>query len=183
MLGITNPLRVGNLMKTEEKHVLSYKNVIFMSSLAGLLGLLAIPSWSRLRDEDRVINAKRQAEVLGYQVFEIYRDASTPRAPESSSPRSPASAGTGLEVEDANAQSPEAEPVQFREAGSIGNDPWGQPYRYKILDNVGEQMRVQIWSAGPNRSFETKDDPGVAAETYRGDDVGVLLTLNQRPSE
>lgn len=173
MLDITNPLRIGNLMKTKENQKLSYKNLVFMSSLAGLMGFMAVPSWTRQRDEDRVVNAKRHAEVLGYQVFEIYREAAINTRPGvSNSSRTPASVAPV-----------EGEPLNFREAGSIGNDPWGQPYRYKILSVQDKQMRVQIWSAGPNKLFETDDKAGVAAESYTGDDVGVVLSMSHRPVE
>ncbi|WP_413289672.1 hypothetical protein [Bdellovibrio sp. HCB337] len=160
-------------MKTQENQKLSYKNIIFMSSLAGLLGFLAIPSWTRQREEDRLINAKRHAEVLGYQVFEIYREASRSAVTaEMVSSRSPASMRTTG-----------GDSLNFRDAGSIGNDPWGQPYRYKILSANADQLKVQIWSAGPNKAFETKDDPGTPADSYIGDDVGIILALSQRPVE
>lgn len=166
-------MRVGNLMKSQENHDLNYKNIILMSSLVGLIGLMTIPSWTRQRDEDRLVNAKRHAEVLGYQVFEIYREASqTPIASEIINSRSPASLRTTG-----------GGPLNFREAGSIGNDPWGQPYRYKILSAYGDQLKVQIWSAGPNKAFETKDEPGAAADIYVGDDVGIVLALSDRPIE
>ena len=144
-----------------------------MCSLVGLLGLLVVPSWTRQREEDRVINAKRHAEVLGYQVFEIYREAShTVTATEIVNSRSPASVRTTG-----------GETLNFRDAGSIGNDPWGQPYRYKILSALGDQLKVQIWSAGPNKAFETKDEPGSAADNYVGDDVGIILAMNRKPAE
>ncbi len=142
-----------------------------MSSLVGLLGFMAVPSWTRQREEDRVVSARRHAEVLGYQIFEIYREAARNSHPESTNSRAPASVGTS-----------EGEVLNFHDAGSIGNDPWGQPYRYKILSasttNTGEPMKVQIWSAGPNKIFETDDKPGAAAATYTGDDVGVVLSVN-----
>lgn len=176
MLGITNLLRAGNLMKTKEKQKLSYKNAIFMFSLAGLLGFMAVPSWTRQRDEDRVVSAKRHAEVLGYQVFEIYREAARNTRPEVTNSRAPASVSPV-----------EADSMKFRDAGSIGNDPWGQPYRYKILSanlqRADEPMKVQIWSAGPNKVFETDDKPGAAAESYIGDDVGLVLSMSSRPVE
>lgn len=160
-------------MKTDENHRLSYKSLIFISSLAGLLGFMAIPSWTRQRDEDRLINAKRHAEVLGYQVFEIYRESSrVTSTSEIVNSRSPASMRTNG-----------GDSLNFRDAGSIGNDPWGQPYRYKILSASGDQLKVQIWSAGPNKAFETKDEPGSAADAYVGDDVGIILAMNHRPVE
>lgn len=149
-----------------------------MSSFAGLLGFMAIPSWSRLRHEDRLTNAKRHAEVLGYQIFEIYREASAEQSPEVAADRGPASVDVGGGAEELDVGL-----VHFRESGSIGNDPWGQPYRYKILDSIDSQIRIQIWSAGPNRHFETADEPGLAADRYQGDDVGVLLALNHSPKK
>lgn len=160
-------------MKIEEKQRLSYKNLIFVSSLVGLLVFLIVPSWTRQRDEERFINARRQAEVVGYQVFEIYREAANAATAEKIiNSRSPASMkATG------------GESLNFRDAGSIGHDPWGQPYRYKLLRDGSEQMKVQIWSAGPNRNFETSDKEGFAADVYGGDDVGVVLSLNHRLAE
>src|SRR3989344_3935128 len=119
-------------MKPDENQKLSYKNLIFMSSLAGLLGFMAIPSWTRQREEDRLINAKLHAEVLGYQVFEIYRESSRViSATEIVNTRSPASMRTNG-----------GDSLNFRDAGSIGNDTWGQPYRYKILSFSGDQLRI-----------------------------------------
>ncbi|HEY8270004.1 MAG TPA: hypothetical protein VIG33_03895, partial [Pseudobdellovibrionaceae bacterium] len=114
-----------------------------------------------------MISAKRHAEVLGYQIFEIYQEGGrNSMGSEILNSRSPASmrtTGGGS--------------FGFSEVGSIGADPWSQPYRYKVLSSTGgDQLKVQIWSAGPNRVFETKDQPGVGAETYTGDDVGIILS-------
>lgn len=163
-------------MKTKENQALSYKSTLFMCSLVGLLGFMAVPSWTKQRDEDRVVSAKRHAEVLGYQVFEIYREAARNTRPEVTNSRGPASVGPA-----------ELDAMHFKDAGSIGNDPWGQPYRYKILSanlqSADEPMKVQIWSAGPNKVFETDDKPGLAAESYIGDDVGLVLSMSRRPVE
>lgn len=156
-------------MKTKEIQKLSYKSLIFLSSFFGLLSFLILPSWSRRWEEERLIDAKRHAEVLGYQVFEIYREAANASAvSEILSSRSVASLRTNGSTS-----------LDFRETGSIGSDPWGQPYRYRVLSSSpGQPMRVHIWSAGPNKAFETKDEPSVAAETYVGDDVGIVLAMN-----
>lgn len=145
-----------------------------MSCLAGLLGFTALPSWTRQRAEERIISAKRHAEVLGYQIFEIYQqDGRSSRGAEMLTSRSPASLRTTG-----------GDSSGFRETGSIGIDPWSQPYRYKILSAVGgDQLKVQIWSAGSNKIFETQDKPGVGADTYNGDDVGIILSLSSKPTE
>jgi hypothetical protein len=137
------------------------------------MGFTAIPTWTRQREENRALNAKRHAEVLGYQVFEIYKEAARDAAPAvAPTGRSPASVKPLIASDFSN----------LRESGSIGSDPWGQPYRYKILSAATEQLKVQIWSAGPNKRFETDDEPGVAAESYRGDDVGIVLSMSQKPA-
>lgn len=173
MLGKINLTRVNNLMKTKEYQKLSYGHLVFLFAIVGFCSFLVIPTLNRQRDEDKIVNAKRQAEILGYQVFEIYHEAARNQVPQDvNSSRGVASvksldeAGSGL-----------------LEGGSIGNDPWGQPYRYKILNADQSQLKVQIWSAGPNRVFETKDQPGVAADSYAGDDVGVVLSMNQKPQQ
>lgn len=153
-------------MKKETNRILKAKKAFLFAGVIGLFVALILPSWSRLRSEDKIVNAQRQAEVLGYQVFQIYREASQLQAAEPVQGRSPASV-----------------PEDFlgrRESGSIGGDPWGQPYRYKILKAERDQLKVQIWSAGPNKIFETEDHPGVAAEKYLGDDVGLVLSMSPK---
>ncbi|MGZ3746828.1 MAG: hypothetical protein ACXWRE_05660 [Pseudobdellovibrionaceae bacterium] len=161
-------------MKPEEKHKFSYIHLIFISSFAGFLGFMTVPNWTRQRTEDLIISAKRQAEVLGYQIFEIYQEERpNSLGSEILNLRSPASMGTTG-----------GSSFSFHEMGRIGKDPWNQPYRYKILNTAAEgHLKVQIWSAGPNKVFETKDLPGVATDSYAGDDVGITLSLNQNPSE
>lgn len=160
-------------MKNDKNQTLSYRYFAMGLGIIGVLGLFSIPTWTRQRQEERIVGAKRQAEVLGYQVFEIYKEAAhNLAASELVSSRSPAS----LKAIDGDISG-------LRESGSIGNDPWGQPYKYKILSAALEQLRVQIWSAGPNKKFETTDDPGVPADNYAGDDVGIVLSMNQKPSQ
>ncbi len=160
-------------MKTDKNQVVEYKKLGFVLGLACLLGLTAIPSWIRQRDEERIVSAKRRAEVLGYQIFEIYTDAQQNQSnSEAASSRSPASVKTAG-----------SDALGFHDAGSIGSDPWGQPYRYKILSAANEPLKIQVWSAGPNKAFETKDDSGVGADSYTGDDVGIILSLNHKSAE
>jgi hypothetical protein len=160
-------------MKNKENQKLSYPYWILGLGFLAVLGFLSMPSWTRQSEEDRVLNAKRHAEVLGYQVFEIYREAAHNSIPaELIGSRSPASMrAIGGDVSG------------MRESGSIGADPWGQPYRYKILSSASEQLKVQIWSAGPNKKFETGDVPGVAADSYTGDDVGIILSMSSKAAE
>lgn len=155
-------------MKNDQIHKLSYKHWIFSLGFIGLLALIFIPSWNHHREQVRLLDAKRHAEVLGYQLFEIYGEASRNTYPvPKPGTRAPASIPS---------LSSETEGLQ-PDRGSIGNDPWGQPYRYKIVSAKTDRLKVQIWSAGPNKKFETNDIPDLAAESYLGDDVGVVLSM------
>ncbi|MBK9322189.1 MAG: hypothetical protein IPM97_04390 [Bdellovibrionaceae bacterium] len=160
-------------MKNDENQTLSKRYFAMGLGIFAILGFFSIPTWTRQRKEEMEVSAKRQAEVLGYQVFEIYSDAARNASVlDLVGSRSPAS----LKAIDGDISN-------LRESGSIGSDPWGQPYRYKILSAALDQLRVQIWSAGPNKTFETSDRPGIPADSYDGDDVGLVLSLNQKPVE
>jgi type II secretory pathway pseudopilin PulG len=144
-------------MNNQTYQIVKLKRYGLLLSLLGLVFFALLPAWNRHRTEAKLINAQRQAEVLAYQAFEIYRSSAKDPT------RGPASASQG--------------------GGSLGTDPWGQPYRYKILNAGKDQLKVQIWSAGPNRNFETTDLDGIAAESYGGDDVGIVLSMTHRSSD
>lgn len=159
-------------MKTKENQDVKYNRIFLALCLVGLCAFVALPSWTRQRDEENALAARQHAEVLGYQVFELYSDAAQGHnGTEMLSSRSPASMKTMGEM------------ASFKEAGSIGMDPWGQPYRYKILNASNTQLKLQIWSAGPNRIFETPDEPGVGQDVYKGDDVGVTLSIANKATQ
>jgi type II secretory pathway pseudopilin PulG len=54
-------------------------------------------------------------------------------------------------------------------SGTIGRDPWGQPFSYSIRQSSenSEKARVFVWSAGPNGQPEADSELLVA----RGDDI------------
>ncbi|RYZ75199.1 MAG: hypothetical protein EOP04_33630, partial [Proteobacteria bacterium] len=82
-----------NSMKSDEIQKLSYSHWALGFGVVALLALVCIPVWNRHRDDEKLLDAKRHAEVLGYQVFEIYGEASrnidtTTKVPSSRSPAS-----------------------------------------------------------------------------------------------
>ena len=48
-------------------------------------------------------------------------------------------------------------PPTAAEAGGLGNDPWGSPYRYQILNST----RLRLVSDGPDRTPGTRWDAGI----------------------
>lgn len=164
------------LMKTKEKQ--TFKS----SGLLSLVGLMAFSSaiiatpWNRQIQDSKSEIARQKAEVVGYQVVQIYREAAK------NSVKSPISSGRGIaSVDESQAFSPE----NLRSTGTMGVDPWGQPYRYRILsaDKSGK-VRILVWSTGPNQKVETvalddEESPIKEQPLYSGDDMGVLLSMSQ----
>jgi hypothetical protein len=62
-------------------------------------------------------------------------------------------------------------------------DPWGQPFTQVIVRNsYGQPTHVLVWSLGPNGMIDTQDlkpkeNSGVIAIVFDGDDIGVLRSL------
>lgn len=70
--------------------------------------------------------------------------------------------------------------------GVMGRDPWGRPYRYKLLRSSGGQpVRILVWSEGPNERSDTRSSEfDIALSTPRGsirfggDDIGFVFRKN-----
>lgn len=160
-------------MKNQEKQEFKSSGVLTLLGLVGISGLIIATPWNRQVKDSTSENALQKAEVVGYQVVQIYREASRSQSvflDNSSKDRMPASAAP-------------AEPL--RTTGTMGTDPWGQPYHYRILSSSdAPKVRILVWSAGPNQKVETAalDDEGQVLShqpSYSGDDLGVILSVTQ----
>lgn len=150
------------------------------SSLLSSFGLLVFSliivtaPLNRHFKDSRIEAAARQAEVVGYQVAQIYREATRVEGNFNQiSTRSVASVGGDLN-----------DPMEnIRRIGTMGADPWGQPYHYKIIsaDRI-QGVKVVVWSAGPNMKIETAELQSENTEivkqpSYSGDDLGVVINM------
>lgn len=160
-------------MKNQEKQEFKSSGVLTLLGLVGISALIIATPWNRQVQDSAAENALQKAEVVGYQVVQIYREASRNQGvflDNSSGSRTPASATP-------------AEPL--RTVGTMGLDPWGQPYHYRILSAAdAPKVRILVWSAGPNMKVETKtledEDREISNQpTYAGDDLGVILSVTQ----
>lgn len=76
----------------------------------------------------------------------------------------------------------------FESSGSIGKDPWGQAFRYKVIrDKEGLPTHVLVWSLGPNLEQETPEKAfqslaanSVAQLEFQGDDFGYVHSVLNR---
>ena len=164
-------------MKNEKKQEFKSSGVLTLLGLVGFSATIIAAPWNRQAQDSQVDIALQKAEVVGYQVVQIYREAT--KTKESSivknGGRMPASVAS---------TSPED---NLRSLGTMGTDPWGQAYHYRILPSLADQpkkIRILVWSSGPNKKVETPDleneDKKISAQPlYQGDDVGVVLSMSQ----
>lgn len=161
------------------KEIRTFRSASLLSFLGLVLlaGAVVATPWNRQFQDSRTQAARQKAEVVGYQVAQLYREASLlPSKSGGAEGRNPASA------KDLPLNSLE----NLRSTGTMGMDPWGESYRYRILSSPQSNfVKVLVWSAGPNKRVETShlDDetkPLVGQPIYSGDDVGVLLSVIQK---
>lgn len=168
---------IGNiLMKTEKNHEFRSSGVLLiLGLLVFCIAIIATP-WNRQMQDSRVETALQKAEVVGYQVVQIYREAAK---------NTPSKEMKGSRIPASVADSAGSEEL-LRLTGTMGMDPWGRPYRYRILTPAkesSEKVRILVWSTGPNLKVDTKnlDDESQALTEqplYSGDDIGVVLGIN-----
>lgn len=113
--------------------------------------VLSLAPLSLTAPSDKTLRARAKAEVLAYQVAQLYREnvqSSSSSEPESMGPayvRHPATAPGG----------------STNSSGIMGRDPWGRPYRYLVQETPDERLQVEMTSAGPDGEFSsgpTDDD-------------------------
>lgn len=155
-------------MKINKNQELRSSSILGLFCLVGLsLTIIATP-WNRDLNGAGQEKALHRAEIVGYQIVQLYREASkhTSEAPKS---RAPASASPNL--------------TDLRRTGSMGTDPWGQAYNYRILSADQSKLRILVWSSGPDKVINTKEleneDVSLADQpSFAGDDLGIVMSMN-----
>jgi hypothetical protein len=84
-------------------------------------------------DKESVKNSKSKAEILGYQIAQIYRDQL-------------------LEETQTSKRGPASAKVDFKKEGLIGSDASGKPFKYKILEEGPNTLRVILTNKNDNDS-------------------------------
>lgn len=163
-------------MKTKEKHEFRSSSMLALLGLVVLSAVMIAVPWNRQTHDSRVQTARQKAEVVGYQVVQIYRESIKVSVSTDTKPQ-----GRGL----ASVQESNGFPQNLRNVGTMGVDPWGEPYHYRLLssDKAGF-IRVLVWSSGPNKKLETnesikEDVAQMGQPVYAGDDIGVVLSMSQ----
>jgi hypothetical protein len=131
-----------------------------ITSLAGAI-------LSQTFHDHRPSQAREMAENYAANLI-ARRETAMHSVPSTSGERSPASVN----------------PVMLPDVGAIGQDPWGQAYRYRIgFDAAKNETHAFVWSVGPNgRSESDSAVEGAIGSTdinhfrFKGDDLGTVKT-------
>lgn len=144
-----------------------------------------------MMQDDSGLRARRGAEALAHQMVAVGFGASEPEelvvdlekaSFEDHSPDQKLKADGGRSP--ASIRPPSATQISPSE-GSLGRDPWGRPFHYKVFRSTdGEPIRILVWSSGPNKRSETHADPIEVASSgeleqpirFGGDDIGFAYT-------
>lgn len=156
------------MYKNKENQDLKSSSMLALFCLVGVSFVIIATPWNRGSVDNRSEKALQRAEIVGYQLVQLYREASKNIHTNGKSARGPASVGPEI--------------TDLRTIGTIGTDEWGQPYHYRILSTDQSKLRVLIWSSGPDRSIqtaelETEETQLPAQPTFAGDDLGVVMSM------
>lgn len=152
---------------TKNQELKSSSMLLLFGLVIGCAAIIATP-WNRTMNEDRSERALHRAEIVGYQIVQLYREAAREANSTPEPSRGPASVGPSVN--------------DLRKTGTMGSDPWGQAYHYRILSNEENKLRILVWSLGPNQSEDTValDDEDAQIESqprFAGDDMGVVMNI------
>lgn len=138
-------------MNNKEDQELTVRSWIFPAGACVLLLVLALIPLNRSTPEEKVIRARSKAEILAYQVAQLYRESLiNPDAPVRG--RGPASELTGGSA-----------PAE----GLMGQDPWGHAFSYRIQPEPSGRLHVEMRSPGPDGQTQLAG----------GDDVVLVLSF------
>lgn len=101
-------------------------------------GLLLKPLYAP-RNDTLAEKARNKADGLAYQLLEINSQLRQERGPASESSESSYSE------------------MQDRTEGTLGVDPWGQPFNFKVIKSSAKP-RILVWSKGPDGLSGNSDD-------------------------
>lgn len=128
--------------------------------LTWVLVLVAIWPFGRAlwvaQTKDIDVNQQR-AEVLAYQILQIYSES---QKTHKAAPQSVRGLASVSEVDETHTSAPGADWSNWPTEGEAGRDPWGQPYKYKITRVSPEQPPVlEIWSQQMEKKFVLELSP------------------------
>lgn len=135
--------------------------------LLAMVGFIFTTPLSLKSNDDASQGVRRSAEVVGLQLIQLYQESLA------QSQLSKVSPGRGIASVDT------AQDLEVRTIGTIGNDPYGKPFHYRILSRTNQKVHVLVWSTGPNSKVDTpalEDESRDPQISFLGDDDGLVLS-------
>ncbi|HPI40407.1 MAG TPA: hypothetical protein PLJ21_06360 [Pseudobdellovibrionaceae bacterium] len=142
--------------------------LIIVGLIVGTVTLGAF--WSNQETEKS--HKEKLAKIVGYQALQIYQDQKDSHLLTTDqvepkllgkSHRMPASI---------------LQPTSLEKEGTIGKDPWGHPYLYKILPLSTKNIQVIVLSLGENQILDTPSfQNSTLSSEFLGDDYGVAINF------
>lgn len=156
-------------MKNEQNQTLKSSSMLMLFGLVSISLLIISTPWNRAVTDNKTEKTMQRAEIVGYQLVQLYREASKSMHGNVKSARGPAS--TAIDISD------------LRTTGTMGLDDWGQPFRYRILSTDQNKLRVLIWSSGPDKKVQTAELENEEVllpvqPSFIGDDIGVVMAMS-----
>jgi hypothetical protein len=178
-----NPQGAQVLQKNKKNQQFrTFDTILVVVLLLGVASISGSIVHEALRD-DRIERARFRAETLAQQIVTggvsaLVALPPTDRVPDlaqQAPSRGPASVGESENE------------TQLKDGwveGHIGRDPWGRPFRFKLIQGrEGSPLRVLVWSPGPNARYETEMSDMEWAQLslakkvqFQGDDIGFAYT-------
>ncbi len=151
-------------MNSKQNQYVKISGIIGVLGLALILLLMLSMPWNGSWSDSKSLRARQKAEILGYQLLQIYQENLDGSSENQKSSRSIASI--------------DSDQVEFKPVGLMGMDPWGQPYHYSIQKSGHDQVRVVIWSKGPDQKDDSQSSSsGESLFSSKSDDVQIVLNI------
>jgi hypothetical protein len=117
------------------------------------------------------------AVLVGGVLSELMSDTETPMAKAQSEAYAQQLAEARYDGEERASRGPASLPAEKSlRSGQLGRDPWGQSYKYRIVNSA-----VVVWSAGRNKESDSESaferlEAGQPIQDFRfmGDDIGFV---------
>ncbi len=164
-------------------------NKIQIVRTSGLIGVLVLGAITAAmifnlsgRETTKAERARAQnkAEAIAYQIVEIYKMAKVETPIENSPVQRRGLASVQSAVEAGGILK------EFKNQGTMGIDPWGHAYQYRILSSDSALPQLIVWSLGPNGALDNQvfieDSSEAALAPLQGDDIRVQLPLPETGS-
>ena len=166
-------------MKNNKIQLVRTSGLIGILVLGGITAGMILNPWGLDTKATEMMRAEQKAEIVAYQIVEIYKAAKA----EPSSENAPVQSRGLASVQSSVAAGGILK--EFKNYGTMGIDPWGHPFQYRIVGSEAES-KVLVWSLGPNGALENQvfmnDSNEALSAPLQGDDIRVHLPLLEASS-